>query len=63
VSGLVGDTCNNEASNFKPWLTDNLQVLSNVLGPELELRERETSVGNFSGDLHDLFFLATVETS
>ncbi len=63
MSGLVGDTCNNEAGNFTPWLTDNLQVLSVVLGPELELRERETSAGNFSGDLRDLFLLVMVPTS
>jgi hypothetical protein len=46
------DAWPNEAINFTPWLADNIQVLGNVLGLELEIREREASVGSFSCDLH-----------
>ena len=42
----------NEATNFTPWLADNIQVVGDILGLELELREREASVGAFSCDLH-----------
>ncbi len=41
----------NESSDFTPWLASNIEVLGNALGLELELIEREASVGNFSLDL------------
>jgi hypothetical protein len=43
----------NEASAFTPWLAeqDNLRLLGEALGKDLELKGREAPVGVFSADL------------
>ena len=41
----------NEATNFTPWLASNIESLGKALGLELELTEKESSVGDFSLDL------------
>lgn len=40
-----------EARNFTPWLLENADYLSEVLGIEIELEQRELPVGSFSVDL------------
>ena len=42
---------NHEALEFTPWLEENIQKLGDALGMDLEVIDREASVGDFSLDL------------
>ena len=44
-------TWSNEAADFTPWLQQNIDQLGEVLGLDLDVEEREASVGPFSLDL------------
>lgn len=41
----------NEATDFTPWLAENLSLLGETLGLDLELQTREAPVGEFSLDI------------
>lgn len=41
----------NEASDFTPWLAENINLLNSATGLSLEVVEQESSVGSFSLDI------------
>ena len=45
------DVWAHESADFTPWLADNIDQLGEALGMDLELQEREASVGDFCLDL------------
>ena len=45
------DIWTNEATDFTPWLADNLSELGKALGLDLELESREAPVGGYSLDV------------
>ena len=47
----IRDIWPNEATDFTPWLVDNIERLGRALGMELEVREHEADVGDFSLDI------------
>ena len=47
----VRDVWQDEARDFTPWLKDNLRLLGEALGMELDALGRETPVGDFSLDI------------
>ena len=40
-----------ESANFTPWLAENMELLGDALGLDLEVIEQEASVGTFSLDI------------
>lgn len=46
-----GEVWPNEARDFTPWLRDNIDLLCEALGVELEITESEGEVGDFYVDL------------
>jgi len=47
----IRDIWPNEASDFTPWLVENIDRLGQALGMEIEVEEREADVGEFSLDI------------
>jgi hypothetical protein len=47
----IKDIWPNEATDFTPWLAENVESLGKALGMELEFQDREADVGKFSLDI------------
>ena len=47
----VRDIWKNEALNFTPWLAENIDVISDKLGLDLEVEKTEVRAGSFSADI------------
>jgi hypothetical protein len=47
----IRDIWPNEATDFTPWLVENIERLGQALGMEIEVEEREADVGDFSLDI------------
>lgn len=47
----IRDIWPNEATDFTPWLAENIDRLGQALGMEIEVEEREADVGDFSLDI------------
>ena len=47
----VRDVWPKEAGDFTPWLGENVDLISDALGMDLELEGQEVSVGGYSADL------------
>ena len=45
------DLWTNETQDFTPWLADHVDLLSEALGLDLEIEQREAAVGSFAVDL------------
>ena len=41
----------NEAYDFTPWLAENLEIIGEATGLDLEFEAKEVSVGPFSADI------------
>ncbi len=41
----------NEASDFTPWLAENLSLMSETIGIDLELEDKEKAVGALKADI------------
>lgn len=48
----VRDVWKNEATDFTPWLAENISLLSSKLGMDIEVIETEKSVGPFHADIY-----------
>lgn len=42
---------NNEASDFTPWIANNIEILNSALGIELEVENIEVAAGPYSADI------------